>query len=122
MAGTTGTTLPACRRHRVVSALAATSPEVAPRRIEAWRLEFSIPRRRPLKTSPTDQARLLRIAAVCQEAIQEQRDREARHGYGLDDYTEGRIVGAANLARKIMRTLTGQPEPPKPPLRRSPVS
>lgn len=46
------------------------------------------------------------IAALCQQAIQEQRDRERREGYGLDDYTEGRIVGAANLARKILRTLT----------------
>jgi hypothetical protein len=39
---------------------------------------------------------LVEIAALCREAIQ------AR----LDDYTEGRIVGAANLARKILRAVT----------------
>lgn len=58
-----------------------------------------------------DSERLLRIAALCREAIQAQRDREHRQGYGLDDYTEGRIVGAANLARKILRAVTGnEPE------------
>ena len=30
-------------------------------------------------------------------------------GYGLDDYTEGRIVGGANLARKILRVVSGEP-------------
>jgi hypothetical protein len=56
--------------------------------------------------APSDQEKLIRIAAVCQEAIQTQRQRETRQGYGLDDYTEGRIVGAANLARKIMRIVS----------------
>ena len=50
--------------------------------------------------------RLVEIAALCREAIQAQRERETRQGYGLDDYTEGRIVGAANLARKILRAVT----------------
>jgi hypothetical protein len=50
--------------------------------------------------------RLVDIAALCREAIQAQRERETRQGYGLDDYTEGRIVGAANLARKILRAVT----------------
>jgi hypothetical protein len=50
--------------------------------------------------------RLAEIAALCREAVQAQREREARQGYGLDDYTEGRIVGAANLARKILRAVT----------------
>jgi hypothetical protein len=59
----------------------------------------------------TDHEKLIQIAAACQEAILAQREREARHGYGLDDYTEGRIVGAANLARSIMRVLSGgQPD------------
>jgi hypothetical protein len=35
----------------------------------------------------------------------------------MDDYTEGRIVGAANLARAIMRALVGD-APPDPPGRR----
>lgn len=48
------------------------------------------------------------INALCREAIQHQREREQRHGYGLDDYTEGRIVGAANLARKLLRLMNGE--------------
>jgi len=55
----------------------------------------------------TDQEKLFQIAAACQEAILAQRERESRHGFGLDDYTEGRIVGAASLARKIMRVVSG---------------
>lgn len=60
-----------------------------------------------MRSNHTEQSRLFQIAALCEEAIQQQRDRECRHGYGLDDYTEGRIVGAANLARKIRRILSG---------------
>ncbi|NBW95779.1 MAG: hypothetical protein EBR28_03370 [Planctomycetia bacterium] len=55
----------------------------------------------------TDQEKLFQVAAACQEAILAQKQREARQGYGLDDYTEGRIVGAASLARRIMRVLSG---------------
>lgn len=59
-----------------------------------------------------DAERLFQVAALCREAIQVQRERESRLGYGLDDYSEGRIVGAANLARKILRAVTGnEPEP-----------
>lgn len=59
----------------------------------------------------TDQEKLFQVAAACQEAILAQRERESRQGYGLDDYTEGRIVGSASLARKIMRVLLGgQPD------------
>ena len=64
-----------------------------------------------------EQEKFFRVAALCQRAIQEQRDRERRLGYGMDDYTEGRIVGAANLARAIMRALVGD-APPDPPGRR----
>lgn len=42
---------------------------------------------------------------LCLDAIQKQRDREVKLGYGLDDYTEGRIVGAAVLARKILKII-----------------
>ena len=59
-----------------------------------------MPRRNP------EAEKLVEIAALCREAIQAQRERETRQGYGLDDYTEGRIVGAANLARKILRAVT----------------
>ncbi|MFM7243693.1 MAG: hypothetical protein ACKO40_05885 [Planctomycetaceae bacterium] len=58
-----------------------------------------------------DAEKLIQIAALCREAIQAQRDREHRQGYGLDDYSEGRIVGGANLARKILRAVIGnEPE------------
>ena len=53
---------------------------------------------------------LTRVSALCREAVQAQRDRERIHGYGLDDYSDGRIVGAANLARKLMRLLEGTGE------------
>jgi hypothetical protein len=56
---------------------------------------------------PSDQEKLFQIAAACQEAIQAQNHRAASQGYGLDDYSEGRVVGAANLARKILRVLSG---------------
>jgi hypothetical protein len=59
-----------------------------------------------MQHAQSDQEKLIQIAAACQAAIQAQRQRETRQGYGLDDYTEGRIVGAANLARKIMRIVS----------------
>jgi len=62
-----------------------------------------------------DAEKLIRIAALCRDSIQAQRDREHRQGYGHDDYSEGRIVGAANLARKILRAVMGhEPEIPTP--------
>lgn len=61
----------------------------------------------PMHRPITAQEKLFQIARVCQEAILAQREREARQGYGLDDYTEGRIVGAASLARNITRLLSG---------------
>lgn len=45
------------------------------------------------------------IEKLCLDAIQKQKDREIKLGYGLDDYTEGRIVGAAVLARKILKVI-----------------
>ena len=42
---------------------------------------------------------------MCLQAIDKQKERESRVGYGLDDYTEGRIVGAAVLARKILKVI-----------------
>jgi hypothetical protein len=65
-----------------------------------------------------DAEKLIQIAALCREAIQGQRDREHGQGYGLDDYSEGRIVGAANLARKILRAVTSND--PEMPLSRLP--
>jgi hypothetical protein len=45
------------------------------------------------------------IEKLCLDTIQKQKDRESKLGYGLDDYTEGRIVGAAALARKILNII-----------------
>jgi len=45
------------------------------------------------------------VYKICNKAIQEQANRQRTLGYGLDDYTEGRIVGAANLARRIKRIV-----------------
>jgi len=59
------------------------------------------------KLNRTQQAKLDEVYKICNKAIEEQRNRERSLGYGHDDYTEGRIVGAANLARKIKRIVFG---------------
>ena len=51
------------------------------------------------------QQQLDEVYKICNKAIQEQASRQRTLGYGLDDYTEGRIVGAANLARRIKRIV-----------------
>lgn len=50
----------------------------------------------------------LTVESICLEAIQKQKKRESTVGYGLDDYTEGRIVGGASLARKILREIRNE--------------
>lgn len=64
-----------------------------------------------MRRANTETDRLLQVAMLCQRAVDEQRLRECRQGYGLDDYTEGRIVGAANLARKVLRAVKGDALP-----------
>jgi len=59
------------------------------------------------KLSKDQREQLDEIYKICSKAIQEQRNRERSLGYGHDDYTEGRIVGAANLARRIKRIVFG---------------
>ena len=54
------------------------------------------------------QRRLDEILSICKRAIEDQKKRERTLGYGLDDYTEGRTVGAANLARRIKRIAFGE--------------
>jgi hypothetical protein len=51
------------------------------------------------------QQQLDEVYKICNKALQEQANRQRTLGYGLDDYTEGRIVGAANLARRIKRIV-----------------
>jgi hypothetical protein len=58
-------------------------------------------------TKKYDQLKLM-VEKFCLEAIQKQKDRESKVGYGLDDYTEGRIVGGASLARKIIKEIRNQ--------------
>lgn len=55
-----------------------------------------------------DEVRCFEIMKLCNTAIEEQQRRERGLSYGLDDYTEGRIVGAANLGRKIAAILRGE--------------
>jgi hypothetical protein len=45
------------------------------------------------------------ITQMCREAISQQVERGTKSGFGLDDYTDGRIVGGASLARKILRLI-----------------
>jgi hypothetical protein len=54
------------------------------------------------------QKKLDEILKICNNAIEDQKNRERILGYGLDDYTEGRTVGAANLARRIKRIAFGE--------------
>jgi len=57
------------------------------------------------KLNKEKQEQLDEIYKICAKAIEEQKNRQRSLGYGLDDYTEGRIVGAANLARRIKRIV-----------------
>ena len=50
---------------------------------------------------------LSKIVKLCNEKIEQQRLHESTTGYG-EDYTDGRIVGQAALARSIFRILHGQ--------------
>ena len=45
------------------------------------------------------------ITQMCRAAISQQVERGKKSGFGLDDYTDGRIVGGASLARKILRVF-----------------
>lgn len=53
------------------------------------------------------QEKLDEIYKICNKVIEDQKNRERSLGYGHDDYTEGRTVGAANLARRIKRIVFG---------------
>jgi hypothetical protein len=48
--------------------------------------------------------RILEIIKLCNEKVQDQKDHESSAGYG-EDYTDGRIVGGAALARRILEIL-----------------
>jgi hypothetical protein len=50
--------------------------------------------------------RILEVIKLCNEKVQDQKDHESSAGYG-EDYTDGRIVGGAALARRILEILKG---------------
>lgn len=57
-----------------------------------------------MKNKQYEQIRSI-VEKICLDAIQKQKTMESKSGYGLDDYTEGRTVGAAALARKILKEI-----------------
>jgi hypothetical protein len=48
--------------------------------------------------------KIIQVIKLCNQKIQDQKNHEANAGYG-EDYTDGRIVGGAALARRILETL-----------------
>jgi hypothetical protein len=52
------------------------------------------------------QNQIAKIVKLCNEKIDDQKQHEASAGYG-EDYTDGRIVGAAALARRIILVIKG---------------
>ena len=52
------------------------------------------------------QQQIAKIVQLCNDKIQDQKNHEANAGYG-EDYTDGRIVGSAALARRIILIIKG---------------
>jgi hypothetical protein len=50
--------------------------------------------------------KILEIIKLCNKKIERQKQHECNAGYG-EDYTDGRIVGGAALARRILEILKG---------------
>jgi hypothetical protein len=46
------------------------------------------------------------VIKMCQAAISKQIDKNKKGGFGIDDYTDGRIIGGASLARNILKLLS----------------
>jgi len=46
------------------------------------------------------------VIKMCQTAISKQTDKNKKGGFGIDDYTDGRIIGGASLARNILKLLS----------------
>ena len=59
-----------------------------------------------MKGLSVSEEKCIAIASICRQAVDRQTHRQCHEGYGVDDYSEGRIIGAANLARQIHRILT----------------
>lgn len=56
----------------------------------------------------TQKDKILQIIKLCNQKIKDQKQHEKDAGYG-EDYTDGRIVGGAALARRILEILKGFP-------------
>lgn len=56
----------------------------------------------------TNEEKIAEIVRICNIRINAQRRLESSSGYGNDDYTEGRTVGAAATARKILQIIRGK--------------
>jgi hypothetical protein len=54
------------------------------------------------------QTKIAEVIRLCNEKIEAQKQHEASVGYG-EDYTDGRIVGGAALARRILEILKSIP-------------
>lgn len=52
----------------------------------------------------TQKNKILEIFKLCNQKIKKQKDHESSAGYG-EDYTDGRIIGGAALARQILEIL-----------------
>jgi len=45
------------------------------------------------------------IIKLCESAISKQTTKNKKGGFGYDDYTDGRIIGGASLARNILKLI-----------------
>lgn len=45
------------------------------------------------------------IIKLCEAAILKQTTKNKKGGFGYDDYTDGRIIGGASLARNILKLI-----------------
>ena len=60
-----------------------------------------------IKANNKDSKKIEEIITMCQVAIAKQMEQNHQGGFGIDDYTDGRTVGGASLARNIIRLIGG---------------
>jgi hypothetical protein len=49
--------------------------------------------------------KLSEIIKLCEAAINKQTSKNKKGGFGYDDYTDGRIIGGASLARNVLKII-----------------
>ena len=52
-----------------------------------------------------DSKKIEEVIKMCHAAIAKQVEQNHKGGFGIDDYTDGRTVGGASLARNILRLI-----------------